>query len=76
MRKQDKYAYVGLFALTILGMAIGFLANSTIDPLYDDVTYITYAHQMLAGNFNFDYSPFAISIGLIIPIAVSFKLLE
>jgi 4-amino-4-deoxy-L-arabinose transferase-like glycosyltransferase len=74
MRKQDKYAYVGLFALIILGMIIGFLADSTIDPLYDDVTYIFYAHQMLAGNFNFDYSPFAISIGLIIPIAISFKL--
>ncbi len=74
MQKQDAYSYIALLILIIVGMLIGFLTHSTLDPLYDDITYITYAHQMIEGDFSFGYSPFTISIGLITPLAFSFKL--
>ncbi|MEM3744776.1 MAG: glycosyltransferase family 39 protein [Candidatus Micrarchaeaceae archaeon] len=73
-RKNAAYASMALAAIIILGLLIGFMIHSTLDPLYDDLTYITLAHQMLAGNFTIGYGPFAISLGVIVPLAVSFML--
>jgi 4-amino-4-deoxy-L-arabinose transferase-like glycosyltransferase len=65
----DRGILAALAAIAVVGLALSYLFFSGPFYSFDDMDYITFAHQMLNGTFNLTSSPYA--YGFLVPFSIA-----
>lgn len=71
---MNRASYLGLVLIIAVALALLFILFSGPFYSFDDMNYITYAHQMLSGTFNVQESPYAYGFFTPMFLALSFWL--